>query len=111
VALTREQQKAIHAQNAIKELKKFGQHSPIFEQEVNKLGMDDSHRLVGSFGSKKDDVVEQNLRNFASDKIAQIIVKEKEKQLKGMSDAERETVGDNIETDIRHDLRQEGLDA
>lgn len=105
------QRKAMFAQNAIKELKKFGQHSPIFEQEVNKLGMDDAHRLVGSFGSKKDDVVEQNLRNFASDKIAQIIINEKEKRLKGISEAERETVGDNIETDIRHELKQEGLDA
>jgi len=109
--LSRQQQKAMFAQNAIKELGKFGQHSPIFEQEVNKLGMDDAHRLVGSFGSKSDSTVEQNLRKFASNKISESILKEKEKRLKGFSEAERELEEDNIETDIRHEFRQKGFDA
>ena len=116
MVLSRQQQKAMFAQKAIKELAKFGQHSPLFEQEVNKLGMDNAHKLVGSFGSKSDRVVEQNLRNFASDKINQSIVDEKEKIFKGLKDeglSRDEIAGfeDNIESDIRHELREEGLDV
>lgn len=107
--LTREQQKAMFAKNAIKELGKFGQHSPIFEQEINKLGMDDAHRLVGSFGTKSDRVVKQNLTNFISDKFSENIIREKEKRLKGLSEGERSVVEDNIESDIRHELKQSGF--
>jgi len=106
MTLSREQQKAMFAKNAIKELGKFGQHSPLFEQEVNKLGMDDAHRLVGSFGSKSDRVVKQNLINFISDKFSENIIREKEKRLKGLSEPERELVEDNIESDIRAELKE-----
>jgi len=109
MALSREQRKAMFAKNAIKELGKFGQHSPIFEQEVNKLGMDDAHRLVGSFGSKSDRVVQQNLRNFISDKFSENIIREKEKRLKGLSEGQRELEEDNVESDIRHELKESGF--
>ena len=100
MALTRKQQKEMFGKRT-----STGFGSPSERVQFIESGLKLKVISVSDAGKIKDKEIQQRV----SDKLAMKIIKEKEKQLKGMSEVERESVEDNIETDIRHDLRQKGF--
>lgn len=97
-------------------IKGFGRHKngkahPVHEKKgvdensfsVTEKGMND--KIEVKIDPVKKQVKHHSNENMRFNKISEFIMKEKETEMKGMTEGQRELEGDNIETDIRTTIK------